>query len=379
MRVSGAQAGRATVISGANGEAIHTFTGVPSPASRLGRGVARLDDLDGDGVTDVLVSAPGQGRVYAYSGATGEELLMVSGGVNDEGFGFALSSAGDIDGDGVTDVIVGAPLSDANGNNSGRVLVFSGLSGDQLYLWEGQANERYGSAVAGGDLDGDSFGDILIGAPDFGTVEAERGVIEIYSGATGFRLTRTQGEPGERLGASVARVGDVNGDFFPDFAAGAPNSMMSGSEAGRVVVLTLQPRDPFEPYCQALPNSRGLEASLEGLGLASVSDNNFGILARDVIPDGPGLYFYGGERTVRLFGDGLRCVGGRTFRASPLLFADPAGNVGWQIDLEAPPASAGPGQILPGSTWHFQYWYRDANSSQTGSNTTDGLTVYFGV
>ena len=80
------------------------------------------------------------------------------------------------------------------------------------------------------------------------------------------------------------------------------------------------------------------------------------------------------------FGDGLRCVGAGalgTFRLDPVVLVGLDGRAVRPVDLTAPPAAGGPGAIQPGSSWSFQFWYRDPFAGGTGFNLSDGLTVLF--
>ena len=94
-------------------------------------------------------------------------------------------------------------------------------------------------------------------------------------------------------------------------------------------------------------------------------------------PNQPGLYYYGPNAIAAPFGDGVRCVGGGTHRLGPVQVADGGGVALRAVDLTAPPADAGPGQIQAGVTWNFQFWYRDPAAGGSGFNLSDGLSVTF--
>jgi hypothetical protein len=135
------------------------------------------------------------------------------------------------------------------------------------------------------------------------------------------------------------------------------------------------------PYCTAAPNSAGASgAQLYWIGTSSVLKNDL-VLGVAGVPQGTlGLFFYGAGQTSEPFGDGLRCVsagGAPIQRLGPPSASQGLGVVERPLDLTAPPASSGPGQIQPASTWNFQYWYRDPSAGGAGFNLSNALAVTF--
>ena len=129
-------------------------------------------------------------------------------------------------------------------------------------------------------------------------------------------------------------------------------------------------------YCSGMPNSAGPGGRLGVEGSASPAADNLELTARALPAGVSGIFFYGTAPLALPFGDGLRCVGGATFRL-PLIQAGPDGFASLRLDFSSPPRPEG--QIAPGSTWHFQCWYRDpAGPGNTGSNTTNAAAVHFG-
>ena len=228
--------------------------GSPSPArflwdgeqagDRFGSSVSFLGDQDGDGEEDVLIGAPhfdglaGEdcGKVYVVSSATGALLESWEGEQAGSLFGSSVSSAGDLDDDGVEDVVVGAPEFDVVGAfalrpDAGKAYVYSGASGALLFEREGgSSNDRFGTVVdGGGDLNGDGVDVVLVGSP------GEDGPAGIDTGAvytllpTGSVLNRVFGEnTGDGLGSSLAGGVDQDADGEPDFVTAAPGFASTG-------------------------------------------------------------------------------------------------------------------------------------------------------
>ena len=205
-----------------------------------------LGDLDGDGVHDLIVTAPFRGdpgpragKVYVYSGATGALLAAHTGEVWDA-FGWSAAAAGDVDADGVPDYVVGGPGSGGPQVPQpflGRLTVYSGSDHSVILDVRGNVGERLGSAVVGaGDVDGDGHDDVL-GCANFASVgAAATGRCDLYSGADGSILWSRAGDPGVRLGGGAGRLGDVDGDGTPDLSAAA--AFAGPSQGGEAYVLS---------------------------------------------------------------------------------------------------------------------------------------------
>jgi hypothetical protein len=243
--------GVVAVRSGSDGALLYELDGSAS-GDYLGRAIAGMGDLDGDGVPDLLLGAPNAspggraeaGLVQVRSGATGEILRQLDGAEASAYFGQAVANVGDLDGDGVDDFAVAAPSASPSGmQDAGSVFVYSGASGQLLYRWDGpESFGAFGSAVAGGgDVDGDGVPDVIVGAPGSspGGVSVA-GSAFVFSGATGELLLRWDGMEREgTLGQSVAILGDLTGDGRAEVAIGAPTQSPGGrSGAGAAVVLS---------------------------------------------------------------------------------------------------------------------------------------------
>lgn len=234
-----ASTGAVIVFDGADGAFLYAVSG-QTQGDAFGRALAGAGDVDGDGRPDLVVGAPGAdvagtnaGRIRILRGTDGLVLRTLEGGAAFDAFGSAVAGAGDVNGDGRADVVVGAP--GANGN-TGYAKVYSGLGGGLLYTFTGtNPGDRMGAGVAGvGDLDGDGRSDVAVGAPGSGAGAAGGGRVLVYSGADGSILLDLKGTDAyAALGSAVAAAGDVDGDGLPDLVVGAPAFSGVAANAGR--------------------------------------------------------------------------------------------------------------------------------------------------
>ena len=233
----GGDTGRAYVFSGADGNLLYSLES-PNPQSLgfFGASVSGAGDVNADGYDDIIVGAEDEddgsvnaGRAYIFSGEDGSLISALSSPYpeDDGGFGFSVSGAGDVDGNGHHDVIVGAPKEDGNSANSGRAYVFKG-NGDLLYTLvssnQNQSDE-FGNSVSGiGDVNGDGFGDVAVGAHMEWADTTEAGKAYVFSGDGGglfFSLQSPNSQYRGYFGNSVSGAGDVNNDGYPDVIVGA--------------------------------------------------------------------------------------------------------------------------------------------------------------
>jgi hypothetical protein len=225
---SGTAVGRAYVISGRTFRVIRVLS-AHRPGDEFGDGTARTPDLNGDGVPDLIVGAsgmnPGHGAAYVYSGRTGKRLFCIHGERGNAAFGqFFVAGVGDVNGDGVPDVYVGDYASNNAGAAGGFAAVYSGVDGARLHAWRGAAGEGMGPGRSAGDVDGDGVPDIIVGNYTSSDGAPAAGKVQIFSGATGKRLrTITSTTPNENLGFDAVGIGDTNGNGTRDFLVSAAN------------------------------------------------------------------------------------------------------------------------------------------------------------
>jgi hypothetical protein len=292
--------GRTWVYSGRNGEDLLVLE-AEAEGDVFGRKVSDVGDVDGDGHDDVMVGAPSNdesgdnaGKSYVYSGRTGRVLWSARGQNSGDAFGSAgagfvsedgmvwlvvgapgvanggrtyvykgleeepafvidadetgsslggmfVSVVGDVDTDGVPDVYASDWSNNAKGASTGRVFVHSGANGTLLHVLTGEAaGDGFGIGPAdAGDVDGDGYDDLVIGAWQHASAAPSGGKIYLYSGRTGEVLDTFTGKvPGETLGFDATGMGDVNGDGVIDLLVTSAWSAINGTRSGRMFIVS---------------------------------------------------------------------------------------------------------------------------------------------
>jgi uncharacterized repeat protein (TIGR01451 family) len=252
--------GRAFVFHGSAGGLSTTpdwFAESDQAESLLGFSVSTAGDVNGDGYSDVIVGAHDysaswykEGRAYAYFGsATGLSLTAnwtAESGQSNASFGYSVSTAGDVNGDGFSDVIVGSYEYDNGEVNKGRAFVYHGAA-DGLSTatdWTAEADQSawFGISVStAGDVNGDGFADVIVGASRYSNGETSEGQAYLYHGASAGldaapAWVAESNQVSAYFGRSVSTAGDVNGDGFADVIVGATSYDNGEVNEGRAYI-----------------------------------------------------------------------------------------------------------------------------------------------
>lgn len=225
-------------------------------ASHFSRSVSSAGDVNRDGYSDVVIGCSRWDNVYNNDGAAfvyyggpnglglgfnpNPSIVLYGDGTAESNFGWSVSVAGDTNGDGYSDIVVGAYRDENGQTDEGTAWIFygsaTGLSQSSYTKVESnQAGAWFGRSVStAGDMNGDGFADVMVGATLFGYGEVQEGVAFLYLGsaagvsttvATYFQINVT----GAHLGESCGVAGDVNGDGYSDVIVGADAYYLTGA------------------------------------------------------------------------------------------------------------------------------------------------------
>lgn len=312
--------GYVRVYSGLTGAVLHTFNGTLS-SELFGVDVEGCPDLNGDGRGEILVGAPGsglavEGRVFVYSGANGALLLTLGGPQANDQVGYQVTPIGDINLDGKVDILAGGPAASGAGTQRGVAVVYSGASGVVLFTIPGTlTNQRLGQSVAGvGDVNADGRADFLVGSMTAGA--------KLHSGLDASVLRSYPANGSDRFGTTLCALGDLNADGVGEYAIGATqDGSIFAPDTGYVCVFsgasgallyTVSGLSTGDRYASALACGGDLNGDGKDDLLVGADQFSFGGAGYVQVLSGPSgavLYSFNGSGASQRYGQGLDVLG----------------------------------------------------------------------
>jgi hypothetical protein len=321
-----------------------------------------LPDVNGDGLADVIVGTQAQ-QVHVFHGRAGgvspTPSVVLTGPAGSMNFGYAVSGAGDLNGDGYSDLAVGA-------RGSSQAFVYlggaSGVTEASRTTLTGPTGFNLGAAVSSaGDTDGDGYGDLLVGVPG-GSIAPTGGFVNLYRGGpmgiTGTPSSLRPNDPVTLFGFHVASAGDTDGDGWEDVTIGAPGFV-----------------DPSIGYAYLFANSAGTVATRPTItwsGLTTIA-TYFGFPVGDLNSDGYSDVAVGLSRvgTFVLYHGSPSGLPGTTSR----IYRDPSGATAASRYLSSAGDVNGDGygDLVVGTNYHDRVYVY--HGSPSGIPTTPARTV----
>ena len=254
---------------------------IPAGTGQPAAIAAGVRDIDGDGLADLIIGAPGDddkeadaGRVFIQPGSVAggsslrlgraADIMTIEGAHTGDHVGSSVAAIRDLDGGGEDDILVGAPGTDiGSAVDAGAAYVIWSVAGSSVDLGDPFKGEGGGFAIKGeatgdaagssvltiGDLNGDGKDDILVAAPGQDAGGSNAGAVylvwgkagdtvvnlaNVASGSGGFRIVGSSA--GDRAGSAIGTVADLNGDGKAEILIGAPGSILGGTGSGAVYV-----------------------------------------------------------------------------------------------------------------------------------------------
>ena len=275
----GVRAGKTYLILGASlgssstidlSQADYIFIG-ESGSDSLGHSVSNAGDIDGDGLDDILIGAPHNdegggdaGQTYLFLGSSlgpngglylSQADYVFTGENQGDASGYSVSNAGDVDGDGLSDLLIGAYDNDDGGVGAGKTYLIFGASlgstatidlsqADYVFIGESGGDHSGWSVSNAGDVDGDGLDDIIIGSISGGVTNGQSYLVLGSSLVQSASIDLTQADfsfigenQGDASGYSVSNAGDVNGDGLDDIIIGALYNDDGGTSSGKAYLI----------------------------------------------------------------------------------------------------------------------------------------------
>ncbi|MEO9850144.1 MAG: tetratricopeptide repeat protein [Reichenbachiella sp.] len=237
----GTNAGKIYVYSGKSGELLWSYA-AKDANGQLGMSIEAAGDVNADGVPDVVAGAPYVNKAWVFSGIDGKVIYEWKGADEKGAFGIGVRGVGDVNRDGFGDVLVsepyqvwGGPLNSDKIEHAGRVHLYSGKDGSILQKWDGErAGDGFGTAVGGKTSRGSTF--IMMGAPSAGS--KKQGRVYVYKNVAekAFLTMEADSTGGSLGGMFMSVVGDVNGDGTQDVYASDFANAALGRSTGRAYI-----------------------------------------------------------------------------------------------------------------------------------------------